>query len=99
MPELVCKKVRFYAPHDEEAFFEWLDKIEAIKQVWGLGDEIHLTIKNEFIDDESLRDFIAIFTRCEIELSQLSQFRNKANEDWFYSNKQAFWRKGVFGEQ
>lgn len=99
VPELVCKQVHFYSEGDEITFFEWLKKISAIENIKGVGDEIRLSIPSFDVDDESLRELIALFTRYKVELGQLSQFRNKSNECWFYQNKKAFWRKGVFGEQ
>lgn len=99
VPELICKQARFRSEIDEISFFEWLKKIEAVQDIKGVGDEIWLSVSSSAVDDESLRELIAIFSRYKIELSQLSQFKNKSNEDWFYLNKKAFWRKGIFGEQ
>ena len=87
MPTLICKQVTFYSQNDETSFFEWLKRIVAINEIEGVGNEIRLHIENASIDDESLRDLIAIFYRYGIELTQLSQFKNKDNEEWFYENK------------
>lgn len=98
MTELICKQVRFHSEGDEISFFEWLKKIQAIKEIKGAGDEIRLHILNPDVDDGSLRELISIFTRYNIDLSQLSQFKNKSNEKWFYQYKRAYWWKGVFGK-
>ena len=94
---LICKQVSFYSEGDEISFFKWLKEIEAIKDIKGIGDEIQLAIKNSNIDENSLRELIAIFYRYKIEMSQLKQFLNEGNEYWFKANDCAYWKKGVFG--
>ena len=97
MRKLICKKVYFYSEGDELIFFEWLKRIPAITNINGVGDEIQLSIdSNTTIDDQSLRELLAIFYRYKIDMMQLSQFRDKANEGWFYDNKSAYWHRGVF---
>ncbi len=98
MPTLICKEVSFYSEGDEVSFFEWLKKIEDIKDIKGVGNEIQLLIQNEIIKDASLRELIAVFIRYEIDLNQLKQFLNKDNKEWFYDNDLAFWRKDTFNE-
>lgn len=99
MPNLICKEVSFYSEGDETAFFEWLKNIDAIKDIKGVGNEIQLEIDNEVIEDESLRELIAIFTRYTIELNQLKQFLSKDNKEWFYDNDLSYWRKETFNEK
>ncbi len=98
MPKLICKEVLFYSEGDETTFFEWLKKIDAIKDIKGVGNEIQLKIESEVIEDYSLRELIAIFARYSIDLNQLKQFLNKDNKEWFYDNDLAFWRKETFNE-
>ena len=98
MLTLICKQVEFLSVNDETSFFEWLKRIEPIKEVNGVGDEIRLQLESDSIDDESLRELAAIFFRYGVDLTQLSKFKRNDNAEWFYGNKLAFWSKGVFGE-
>lgn len=35
-----CKRVVFYSPYDEDAFFEWLKKIKSVKKICGSRDSL-----------------------------------------------------------
>ena len=96
MIKLICDSVSFYTQSDEANFFNWLNSIECVQEVKGVGTEILLFISESEIQDEDLNDLIAIFTRYNINLKQLAQFKTNKNKHWFYSNKQAFWHSNVF---
>lgn len=93
---LECKRVTFYSYKDEDAFFEWIKKIDIIDNFWGEGDTLYLDTACIDLGDEHLRDLIALFYRYNIRMSQLKRFMNKSNEEWFCDSK-AFWYKKVFG--
>jgi hypothetical protein len=88
--------VTFYAPGDEEVFFEWISKIRAIKKWKGVGDEIQLYLPSSTISQKSLREITALFYRYKINMSQLQQLVNDKNREW-YIDKKKFWHKRVFG--
>jgi hypothetical protein len=74
MPTLDCKRVMFYSPADESAFFRFAESIKAVRRVEGVGDSIMLHVASR-ISQESLRDLIALFARYRIpRMSQLEQF-------------------------
>jgi len=62
MPTLDCKRVMFYSPADEAAFFRFAESIKAVRKVEGVRDSIILHIASR-ISQESLRDLIALFER------------------------------------
>ena len=94
---LTCKAVRFGSQHDEDAFFEWIHKIQCIDSFSGAGRELYLTIACIDLRDHDLRDLLALFNRYKIDMSQLKIFLNKSNNEWFYGRKKAYWYKKVFG--
>lgn len=94
---LVCKKVRYYARKDEDAFFEWIKKIDCIDKTGGIHDELYLYIKSKNLHEYDLRDLIGLMYRYKIDMKQLAQFLNEDNKKWFYENKKAYWYKKVFG--
>ncbi len=96
MPKLECKSVTFYSERDELVFFEWIERIECIKEWVGVSRKVVLHIKTVEPSDSCLRELIAMFQRYKIEMSQLSQFLNERNKAWFFENKKAFWHKKVF---
>lgn len=93
---LVCTAVKFYCLKDEDAFFEWIKKINCIEKISALGRELYLHIVDDEIDDQDLDDLIGLFYRYNIEMTQLARFLTDENKNWFYENKKAFWYKKVF---
>lgn len=96
---LICKRVRFYTGKDEDAFFEWIKKIDCIEHVHGAGDELYLDIACSDINDHDLRDLIGLFFRYNISMKQLKRFLTDENKAWFFDNKKAYWHQQVFNEQ
>lgn len=94
---LICKSVKFYCRKDEDAFFEWIKKIDCVDEISAVGRELYLHICADDIHDYDLRDLIGLFYRYKIDMKQLSRFLTDENRKWFYENKRAFWRKKVFG--
>lgn len=80
---LECKKVKFYAPHDEDAFFEWIKKIECITNVKGKRDVICLFIANKKITLQDLGSIMALFRRYRIATKQLEIFITNKNREFF----------------
>jgi hypothetical protein len=97
MPTLDCKRVMFYSPADEAAFFRFAESIKAVRRIEGVRDSIVLHIASR-ISQESLRDLIALFERYRIpRMSQLAQFLSPSNRNWFADPK-GFWYKKVFSD-
>jgi len=96
-PFLVCKGVIFYSNKDEDAFFEWIKKIECIEKFEGSGDELYLDIASRDLHDHDLRDLIALFYRYRIDMKQLQQFLTADNRKWFFENKKMYWHRRVWG--
>jgi hypothetical protein len=95
---LICKGVRFYASKDEDAFFDWIKKIDCIEKTSAAGRELYLHICADDIHDYDLRDLIGLFYRYKIDMKQLKRFLTQDNKKWFFDNKKAFWHKKVFGK-
>jgi len=92
---LECKGVIFYSQIDEAQFFNWLDNIDCIANVQGVGDSIQLDVVTP-PSDIALREIISLFHRYEIDKSQLRRFETEQNRHWFTENKHAFWHKDLF---
>ena len=94
MPRLNCTPRTFYSQADEAGFFSALRSVGAAKNIKGIKDTLVASFPTR-ISESTLRDLIGIFYRYEIDMTQLKQFRNSANEDWFHDTK-SFWFKRVF---
>jgi len=94
-PTLDCKRVMFYSPADEAAFFRFAEGIKAVRRIEGVGNSVALHVVSR-ISHESLRDLIALFERYRIpRMSQLAQFLSLSNRTWFADPKK-FWHEKVF---
>jgi len=90
---LTCKGVIFYSNKDEDAFFEWIKKIECIEKFDAAGDELYLDIAH----DHDLRDLIALLYRYRIDMKQLQQFLTDDNRKWFFEKNNMYWHNDVWG--
>jgi hypothetical protein len=55
-----------------------------------------LLVKSKRPSREALRDLIALFSRYQIPMRQLAQFKNFSNEKWFAA-ADSYWYVAVFG--
>lgn len=95
---LVCKRVRFYTPDDETAFFEWIQRIKSIKSFEGSGDELYLDLKKKTLTESDLYDFLGLFKRYKIDMKQLRPFLTDKNKSFLEKQKKAYWFKPLFGD-
>ena len=94
---LIGKSIKYYSHKDEDAFFEWINKIDCIDKAVGEGRELHLYIADNVLQDHDLRDLLALFYRYKLDMKQLERFLNKDNKLWFFDNYKAYWHRRVFG--
>ena len=92
---LQCDSVRFFSEFDEGQFFDWIKKIECISDCYGKGASIFLTIQFGSLDDDSLREVLALFYRYKVDMKQLAGFETAANKSWFV-NPNSYWYSQVF---
>lgn len=97
-PVLVCEGVRFFCNKDEDAFFEWIKKIDCIEKISAKGRKLYLYIASNNIPDQNLDDLLGLFHRYKINMKQLRKFLTQNNKEWFYDNKKTFWHKKVFNQ-
>ncbi|HAT32148.1 MAG TPA: hypothetical protein DCW29_15220 [Janthinobacterium sp.] len=72
--------------------FEWAMQIPGALR-W---EQDTLVLKSLNLSQASLLDLLALFSRYQIPMQQLAQFRNSRNEGWF-SAPQMYWHTQVFG--
>ncbi len=88
---LVAEKVRFFSSLDEDNFFSWLKRIDAVTKMDGIGDRIVITCDPAAMKDESLREVIGLFVRYGIDTGQLDVFATGDNRSRF-CDANAYWR-------
>lgn len=79
MVRLDCSGVNFGSQLDARHLFEWAMQVLGMLR-W---EQDVLVVKSLNISQASLRDLLALFSRYQIPMQQLAQFRNTRNEAWF----------------
>lgn len=92
---LIKEPSPFFSQHDEDVFFEWIEYIDAVKEVVGAKSGLEIKI-DEGIKDEDLMELISLFSRYSIDMKCLRSFCNPNNEVWF-KDKSKYWYDLVFG--
>jgi hypothetical protein len=80
--DLHARRVYFFSQEDEAAFFGWIKRMPCIARYAGIGGTIHIHVDPGHVDDDALRELIALFRRYEIEMKQLLVFVNESNRAW-----------------
>jgi hypothetical protein len=94
--ELEATDVRFLSPGDERAFFGWLDKLSCVDLYEGRGRTLTILVNSAAVDEDNLRELLALFRRYGIGLRQLVSFDRHEFGDWFHNGK-AYWYQEIFG--
>jgi hypothetical protein len=89
---LDCSGVTFGSQLDERHLFEWAMQIPGVVR-W---ESDTLVMKSLKLSQATLRDLLALFSRYQIPMKQLAQFKNVRNEMWFAS-PQMYWHTRIFG--
>ena len=83
----------FYSSLDETNFFRWLESIDSVRSVAGVGKQLEIEVVE--VADGSLRELIALFYRYNLDGRVLAQFETDANSSWFRSAG-SYWYGSVF---
>jgi len=92
---LTAHAVVFFSRTDEQQFFDWLDKVPAVESYHGKGPDIIISLSDDQIGDDSLRELLALFTRYGVDMPQLAVFETNENRFWF-RNPVKYWYRSVF---
>lgn len=87
--------VEYGSPFDEAAFFEWLDKIPAVRSYEGELRTLYIRV-DAAADDESVFELVSLFHRYHVEMTQLRVFDTKRIGEWF-RRPGSYWYESIFG--
>jgi hypothetical protein len=94
--ELRAEATRFFSNIDEVCFFGWLKKLPCISMFEGRGDTLYIRVAGPDVDEEALRELLALFHRYGIDMKQLRIFDKEDFAGWLH-NKKAYWYRPMFG--
>ena len=94
--ELEATGVRLFSQGDESAFFGWLKTLPFVEHIEGRGLTIYIRVNSAVVDEDGLRELLALFWRYSVELAQLVAFDREEFAEWF-RRADAYWHKDVFG--
>lgn len=89
--KLVANGVHYLSQGDETSFFGWLQRIDCVRDVRGVGHSLVINL-SDLPTDEDLRELIGLFYRYDIDMRQLAGF---ADREWV-RNPNAFWYERLF---
>ena len=97
MVEIQAVGVFFFSHGDERAFLSWLNEMPFVERLDRTGRTLHIFINELAVDEEGLRDLLALFRRYEVKgTRQLAAFDRDEFADWF-RDKEKYWYREVFG--
>lgn len=94
--ELQATGVRFFSQGDEAAFFGWLNSQPFVVHIEGRGSTLFIKVDLSAVDEDGLRELLALFRRYGVDLSQLIVFDRDEFAEWF-RRADAYWHQAVFG--
>lgn len=87
--------VTYFSSGDEDVFFGWLSSSLCKKIKWRLRT-LYISINLADVDDEGLRERLALFMRYKIPLRQLKVLDKDEFSAWF-KDENKIWYKDIFG--
>ncbi|MGI0118295.1 hypothetical protein [Zooshikella sp. RANM57] len=92
MIKIDTQPVVYYSQLDEDHFFTWAQEIPCVKSI----DQGYLHIDETEIDEEALRDLLALLERYQLSAKSLADLCTPENELWF-KDRNKYWYDGIFG--
>jgi hypothetical protein len=93
---LEAADVRFFSQGDESAFFVWLNGLPFVEGYEGRGRILSVLVNSAAVDEDGLREMLALFRRYGIALRQLAIFDRDEFADWF-RDERTYWYNDIFG--
>ena len=97
---LTLKQPSFFGSKlDKDAYFRWIQEIAGVISIEGLPSAesapggaagLKVGINMDQFDDWSLREFLALYYRYDLDFEELKIFVNGNNQQWVYDS-QKFW--------
>ncbi|BAE66803.1 hypothetical protein [Xanthomonas oryzae pv. oryzae MAFF 311018] len=94
--ELQATGVRFFSRGDETAFFGWIKSFPFVEQIEGHGRTLFMKVNSSAIDEDGLRELLALFRRYGVDMAQLVAFDREEFAEWF-RRADAYWHNDIFG--
>lgn len=101
---IIPEPMSWFAPIDEDIFFDALKSISAITSltieprnpIAGEPNHLILNLEKKYLDEESLRNLIGLMYRYSLNMTSLASQCHEKNAHWF-CNPQKYWYESVFG--
>lgn len=93
--EIRAEHIRYYSQNDEAAFYEWLEKIRCVTSTGGTGYTLCINVQLDLVDQDALRELLALFHRYHISKSQLGELVRPELKSWFH-DQYKFWNSETF---
>lgn len=92
---LILTPLIFYSAYDEDAMFEWLNKIKSVISYRGIGRELHVYVVSKNIPKLDLIELMGLFDRYGYSIEPLKVFMNEENKRLFKESAKTFTLPGI----
>lgn len=75
--------VGFGVQRGEDVFFEWIERIDCIESVSGVGTGMYLNLFQRRLTKQDVREIMALCKRYKMDTEQLERFKWAGNENAF----------------
>jgi hypothetical protein len=93
--ELEAVRVKYYSPHDEQCFFDWLGRMECVRRFYGRGDTLYIVIDRALLSRREMHDLLGFFYRYNISMTQLRVLETPEFSR-FLRDRDAYWNYRMF---
>ena len=88
------KTPEFGSQGDERALFEWVTRLNCVREVGGAGWDTEIRLRRSRLSNDDFRELLALFHRYGIDKRVLRPFVRKEMK-WVW-NPTAYWYRGLF---
>lgn len=87
----------FFSPGDERRFFEGLAGVRGVQKFIGSGRDLIITLNVRRLNNESVRDLIALLWRYGVQLKPLAEIAATRRFSWL-NDPEWYWSQSMFEE-
>ena len=69
----------YWSEGDERAHFEWMQRIPCVRDVRGQGTRVYLSISEDEVSADDLRELTAVYRRFGGDVTQLARLNGNKN--------------------
>lgn len=94
--ELAVRDISFYSQGDQDAFFQWLNRIPGVEGYRGQRSTLLLAANPNIGEEWDPVEFVALYRRYNIDMKELRVLFTSRLDPW-YRDPERYWYNEIFG--